>query len=203
MHVQRTFFTWIIFVVFSILLTGCAGNTRPSSFYMLRSLAEPEKRAPEPTGQGDLSLLLGPITLPVYLDRKQVVTLAGKHELVVDEFTRWAEPLQDNFYRVLVEDLSLLLNTPRVYAYDRRGSPPADFQIIMDVTRFESVAQGDAHLTVFWTIIQRESKKPIAKKSVFRAAAPSQDVVGVIEAQNETLTALSREIAGLIRSLHQ
>ncbi len=126
----------------------------------------------------------------------------GKHELVLEEFNRWAEPLKDNFYRVLMEDLSLLLNTSDVYAYDRDGAPTADYQVIIDVTRFDSVAGGYAILTAFWTINGKDSSSSVMKrKSVFRKAMPSTDITGIVEAQNQTLTELSREIAKAIQSL--
>jgi hypothetical protein len=45
-------------------------------------------------------------------------TVPGNKELAMNEFNRWAESLQDDFYRVLQEDISTLLDTPVVYRYD-------------------------------------------------------------------------------------
>lgn len=163
----------------------------------------PQPEAGVPTAdEVALSLLIGPITLPAYLDRAQIITLVGDQELVVDEFTRWAEPLRDTFYRVLVENLSLLLNTPEVYAYDRQGSKQADFQIIIDVTRFDTVAGQDSSLTAFWTVVGKVGKSPVLKrKSVIHAAVPSAGIKALAGAQNRTLTEFSREIAKAIKSL--
>lgn len=182
----------------------CAGTSKPSNFYLLRALPESEDSLTTAGGQGALSVLVGPITLPAYLDRTQIVTLFGNNELTMDEFSRWAETLQDNFYRVLGENLSLLLNTPRVYSYDRRGSTPTDFQIIIDITRFDSGVKGDAYLTAFWTVVgEGGNSHKIERKSVFRAAAPAADLPGVVAAQNRTLTKFSREIATAIQSLQR
>jgi uncharacterized lipoprotein YmbA len=204
MKCQKTYFLWVILAVFAMIFAGCAGTSKPSNFYLLRALPESEDRVATEEGKGGLSVLVGPITLPAYLDRTQIVTLFGNNELTMDEFSRWAEPLQDNFYRVLVENLSLLLNTPRVYSYDRRGSTPTDFQIIIDVTRFHSVAGGDAYLTAFWSVVGTDSgAHSIKRKSVFRASASAPDLTGVVAAQNSTLTKFSREIAKAIRSLQR
>jgi uncharacterized lipoprotein YmbA len=193
-------FVWVILAVIAMLAAGCGGASKPSKFYLLHSLPEPEARISTAADKAGLSVLIGPITLPAYLDRTQVVTLSGEHELVFDEFTRWAEPLQDNFYRILVENLSLLLETPEVYAYDRRGSTPADIQIIIDVTRFDTDAEGDAYLTAFWTVTGKDGKAAsIRRKSVFHAAAPSPGITGILKAQNRTLTEFSREIAGAVQ----
>jgi uncharacterized lipoprotein YmbA len=105
---------------------------------------------------------------------------------------------------VLVENLSVLLNTPRVYAYDRRGLTPSDFQVIIDVTRFDSAAKENAYLTTFWTVVGRDgSSNKTERKSVFAAGAPSADVQGVVAAQNSTLSQFSREIATAIQSLQR
>jgi len=180
---RTMFFSWVMIAVIAMLMVGCTGTSKPSKFYMLSSLPESESGASRAQANGDLSVLIGPVTLPAYLERPQIVTLAGKHELVLDEFTRWAEPLQDNLYRVLAENLSLLLNTPKIFTYDRRGTMPADFQIIIDVTRFDSMANGDARLTVFWEVVDKNIKAPsIIRKSVFRAGASSTGTTGIAAA---------------------
>ena len=204
MTYRRGYVAWVIMAAFGMIFFGCAGTSKPSNFYLLRALPESEDSLTTTGGKGGLSVLVGPITLPAYLDRTQIVTLFGNNELTMDEFSRWAEPLQDNFYRVLVENLSLLLNTPRVYSYDRRGSTPTDFQIIIDITRFDSAVKGDACLTAFWTVVGEDGNShKIERKSVFRAAAPTPDLTGVVTAQNMTLTKFSREIAKAIRSLQR
>jgi uncharacterized lipoprotein YmbA len=191
----------VLLAVLPLVVAGC-GTSKPSQLYLLRPLRASEIGVPTTADKVALSVLIGPVTLPAYLDRTQVVTLVGDHELVSDEFIRWAEPLQENFSRVLVENLSLLLNTPEVYAFDRRASTPVDFQIIIDVTRFDTVAQGDAYLTAFWRVVGKDSKVPIIKrKSVFHAAASSAGISKTLDAQNQTLTEFSRELAKAIQSL--
>lgn len=203
MRFGRVCLAAVMLVVLAMILTGCIGGTsKPSKFYLLRSMENSQKSLSTAGNEGSVSVLIGPITLPAYLDRPQMVTVAGKHELVLEEFNRWAEPLKDNFYRVLMEDISLLLNTSDVYAYDRDSAPTADYQVVIDVTRFDSVAGGDAVLNAFWTVSGKDDNPPIAKrKSVFRKAVPSAGITGVVEAQNLVLTELSREIAKAIRSL--
>ena len=203
MKYRMTYFGSVILVVYLIILTGCAGSSKPSEFYLLRSMSASQDTVPTASKNGSPSVLIGPVTLPAYLDRSQIVTFAGNHKLVLDEFTRWAEPLQDNFYRVLVENLSLLLNTPKVYAFERRGSTQADFQIVIDITRFDTTAGGDAHLTAFWTVVAEDDSILIQRKSVFHASVPSTGTTGIVEAQNRTLTEFSREIVAAIQSLHQ
>jgi uncharacterized protein len=205
MRFGKSCFTTVMLVFFAIGMAGCIGGTsKPSKFYLLRSMENPQKSLPPAGNKNCVSVLIGPITLPAYLDRTQMVTVAGKHELVLEEFNRWAEPLKDNFYRVLMEDLSLLLNTSEVYAYDRDGVSLTDYQVVIDVTRYDSVAGGDAVLTAFWTVSGKDGNSPgIKRKSVFSRSVPSTGITGVVEAQNQTLTELSREIAKEIQSFQR
>jgi uncharacterized lipoprotein YmbA len=198
------YFGSVILAVCVIILNGCAGSSKPSEFYFLRSLPASQDAGLTAMESDSPSVLIGPITLPAYLDRNQLVTLAGNNKLDLNEFARWAEPLQDNLYRVLVENLSLLLNTPKVYTFERRGSTPADFQIVIDVTRFDTTAGKDACLTVFWTVFGKNGGSQLMqRKSVFHASVTSIGAAGAVDAQNRILTEFSREIATAIQSLNR
>jgi uncharacterized lipoprotein YmbA len=205
MRSGRSCFAAVMLVIFAIVLTGCiGGSSKPSKFYLLRSMEKPQKSLPPAGNKDSVSVLIGPISLPAYLDRTQMVTVAGKHELVLEEFNRWGEPLKDSFYRVLSEDLSLLLGSAEIYADDRSGSVSTDFQVVIDVTRFDSVPGGDAVLTAFWTVSGEDGSAPcITHKSVFRAPVSATGFPGVVDAQNQTLNAFSREIASAIHSLRR
>jgi len=196
---------WLLLCVVGVLLSGCTGTSGPATFYLLRSTEDASRGSISTVGGSkNISILVGPITLPDYLDRTQIVTVAGEHVLALDEFSRWAESLQEGFYRVLLEDLSSLLNTPELYAHDRSGSISADYQVIIDVTRFDAVPGGNAVLTAFWSVNSKDDSVPgIRRKSVFRAPVSGAGFGGVVAAQNQTLTALSREIAAVITSLQR
>jgi uncharacterized protein len=195
---------WVMLFILGLSLAACAGNSTPSTFYMLRSMESPQESLSTATGEKTLSVLVGPITLPGYLDRNQMLTVVGKNEMALNEFNRWAESLRDSFYRVLLEDLSLLLKTPKVYGYDRSGSNASDYQVFIDVTRFDCVPQGDAVLTAFWTVRGKDGSTPeITKKSVFRATVSATGFAGIVEAQSRTLTTFGREIASTIQAMHR
>ena len=189
--------------LFAMTLTGCLGSSTPSTFYMLRSMEGASPAETSASGRNKtVSLLLGPISLPGYLDRTQMVTLAGKNQLDMYEFSRWAESLQEGFYRVLQEDLSTLLGTPAVYRYDRGNFTTADYQLIIDVSRFDAVSGGEAVLKAFWTLRCKETDRAgITRQFVFRTPVSGVGFPGLVNAQNDTLSAFGREIAKMIRSM--
>jgi len=198
---RTTFPVRMLIIAFALILTGCAGSSSPSTFYMLRSMegASPEKTSGA-KGAKTVSVLLGPISLPGYLDRSQMVTVTGTHQLTLHEFNRWAESLRDGFYRVLQEDLSTLLGTPDVYRYDQSESSTADYQVVIDVTRFDAVPEGDAVLRAFWTLTQEADTPSVTRKSVFRKPVSGMGFPEIVNAQNQTINEFSREIATAIKS---
>ena len=46
-----------------------------------------------PARTPDLTVGVGPVTLPPYLDRPQLVTRAGSNRAVLADFDSWVEPL--------------------------------------------------------------------------------------------------------------
>jgi len=91
-----------------LVLGGCL-CTPPSRFYLLPTLTDVS--SPAAMGERALTIGVGPVTLPPYLDRPQIVTRASRAQLHLAELDQWAASLQDTVARVLAENLSLLMPT--------------------------------------------------------------------------------------------
>ncbi len=185
-----------------MVLSACTGTTKPSNFYVLSALPESETAVKGVGNENALAIGIGPITLPIYLDRFQIVTRISRNELKMDEFNRWAEPLKENFFRVLAENLSFLLNTVDVRLYSRRISTPVSFQVTIDVSRFDVTSDGKALLIAYWAVLGEDGRKILLKKkSILRTDAVSMDYRDIVAAQNQALSELSRTIAAEIKKL--
>ena len=156
------------------------------------------------TDDTDRLIGIGPITLPAYLKRNQIVTRNSENELKLAEFHLWAEPLKENIARVLMENLSNLLNTNRIIIYPWRASSSVAYQVILDVVRFDVGTDGNAVMKVYWTVYGRDGKEELfKKKSTFLSPVGSEDYHEIVAAQNRTLMEFSREIASTIKRIHQ
>ena len=82
--------------------------------------AGPERQSPPRRTVWCRAVGIGPVTLPQYLDRPQIVERTGPNSLKIAEFDRWAEPLNNTVPRILVQNISQLLQSDRVYALPRR-----------------------------------------------------------------------------------
>lgn len=187
-------------VALGSLLGGClpAIQNEPIRFYLLRPGLNTETQI----GGSKISVGVGPVDMPPYLDRPQIVTHTAGNELDINEFNRWAEPLHDNFTRVLANDLGLLLGSDEVFVFPWGASVSPEYQVKVEVTTFIGQLGGEGLLVARWSLIGDNGVKMLlARRSQLRAAASSGSYEALVTAMNETLTALSREIADAIRSL--
>jgi len=180
---------------------ACATNA-PSRFFVLSSLTGPAGGT-EMAGDGrNLTIGVGPVEFPAYLDRQEIVTRVSANELHLAGFNEWAEPLKDNFTGVLVENLSVLLSKDLFTIFPFRGPEPIDYQVRVEVIRFDGNLGGDASLFVRWIVFGEDDKKIfLTKKSAFKEATGGPDYKALVAAQSRTVEALSREIAGAIKGL--
>ena len=191
----------MILCVLLVSLGGCAG-TPPSKFYML----EPISHGPAPPGTVALdqavSIGLGPVTLPDYLDRSQIVTRTDQNTVQLAEFDRWAEPLSSNISRTLAENLVLLLQNDSIVQYPWPGSIDVTYQVVVDVYRFDGILGEKALLEVQWSILGKKGKRALQlKRSTFVEPASGTTFGALVAAQSRTLENLSREIALALQGL--
>ena len=184
----------------SLMAGGCA--SQPSRFYLLSALANIETASPGTSGQQGPTIGVGPVTLPRYVDRPQIVTRTSPYELKVAEFDSWAEALDTNFTRVLAENLSILLPTARVVMSPWPRAIPIDYQVTVDVTHLLSQVSGDSLLIADWTLFKGEGQDVLTSgRSRFSASPGGQDYAAMVAAMSQTVASLSREIATTIRGV--
>jgi hypothetical protein len=177
-----------------LLLIGCA--TPASRFYVLSPLP-----ATAATGQG-LAIGVGPVDLPDYLDRPQIVTRTSQNELTLAEFDRWAGPLKDNFIQVLAENLATLVPSQRVAVYPWKRATPVDYQVVVKVIRFDRTVGGESVLNTRWSIFSGDGKQELVTREMSYTDNPAgEDYPATVAALNQTLAAFSRDVAGVLKQL--
>ncbi len=181
-------------------ISACA-KTEPSTFYTLSSLRT--SSAAKPASQdGALAVGVGPITLPQYLDRPQIVTRSSPNRMGLAEFNKWAEPMSDIFSRVMTENLSILIGSQNVVSLPRRRLVPLDYQVEIEVSQFDTEETGRTVLAARWSLFGKDSEKPLLTRNsvITDNAANAQSYDSVVASMSRTVEALSREIAEAIKS---
>lgn len=189
--------------VFSFLCAGCASS--PSSrFYRLSSINTGGTSAGENMPGGKvLNIKIGPVQIPDYLDRPQIVTSSGGNELKLAEFDRWAGSLEQSVNRAMSEDLSILLpaGSFRVAPWNSWAAARAQYQVAVDIMRFEGAPGKSVLLKARWTIYSREHRLMVQKESVITEEVHGSTYGALVMAMSNALAGLSRDIAGSIMSL--
>ncbi len=189
-----------------VALSACikfGGTEQQTMFYALESLPPAPQSTRLAAGPGDdLSLGIGPVKWPKYLDRPQIVTRIGPNQYHMAEFAQWTENLSDNFTHVLAENLSTLLATDRVSIFPWGRSKSIDLQVIVEVIRFE---HDEGEGTVFqsrWTVLGGDEKQVLVmKRSEFKTPEDSGDYQAIVANMSKVLGELCKEIAGTIQAL--
>ena len=180
-----------------LTLAGCA-ETPPTRFYTLSPLEDAPGGTP-PANLPELTVGVGPVTLPPYLDRPQLVTRAGGNRMVLADFDSWVEPLQGMFARVLGENLALLLGTDDVLLLPQNRDFALDRQVEVDVTRFDVDNVGNAVLDAKWWVYGRDGDKLLRSgRSTISEPATVDDYAAAAAALSRALGAMSTEIAQAI-----
>src|SRR6266540_1085900 len=175
-------------------LIGLAACTSPPSrFYILHTLSASEMMPPVAQAERGPIIGVGPVNLPKYLDRPQIVTRASQQQLVIGEFDRWAEPLPENVSRVLAENLALLMSTDHALLFPWPRAAAIDYQVRVDVWRFDGTLGRESSLIARWSILDRNERELLTKKSQFTAAVGTREYEALVAALNQMLEALSRD----------
>jgi uncharacterized protein len=181
-----------------LLATGC--SSPPTRFYVLSAVSD-SVAAVTAQADRDVAVGVGPVELPEYLDRPQIVTRSGQNALNLAEFDNWAEPLKDNATQVLAENLAVLLPSRRIVTYPWKRATPVDMQLVAKITRFDHAEDGETVLSTRWRLLSGDgSKELLARESRYLERPAGGSYGATVAAMSRALAQFSRDVAGAIRS---
>jgi uncharacterized lipoprotein YmbA len=170
-----------------VILAGC-GSSPPVHYYALETM---DNRVAV-DAEGSPILAVGAFRMPEYLNRSQMVMRGSGAEIIVDDFNRWAEPLDDSIHRVLV-----------VVAYPSSAVLDIDYRLIGRFDRFTADQDGLVVLDAQWAIANSTGVGRLSPRRVrFESQATIPDDPGSIaQAMSNVLAQFCRDIAGEIDSI--
>ncbi len=139
---------------------------------------------------------VGPVEIPSYLDRPEVVFRIGPNEVQPADFHRWAEPLPQGIARVIADSISRAMCVARVEYYPWRTYLTVDFQVSMRVRRFEGYPGREVELFLDWSLFGSDGKRPIKQGSMeLREPWTSTNPEEMVSAQSRLLDWAGRRLA--------
>jgi uncharacterized lipoprotein YmbA len=143
----------------SIAFAACLGSSRPPRFYTLSQLQARGRPASTAT---DATLAIGPVEIPDYIDRQQIVTRSGANELAVAEFDRWGSSLDKQITGSLVATLGDRLASEQITVAPWRSailSGGASYRAAVSVSRFDGILGQSVVLQGRWELIANSGEK--------------------------------------------
>lgn len=181
---------------------GCLRRAEQANFYLLEPLSVAAEAGKAGVAENPTRPVIGvgPVKLPGYLNRPQIALTVGQGQIRLDEFQRWSEPLDENFTRVLAENLRRLLPECEVVLFPWRRPLNVNMQVEIAVDAFHVTQEGQSLLEAQW-FTTRENKSTILERSSLRLPADASSYAGIVAAHSRALEVLSREIATSLRPL--
>jgi uncharacterized lipoprotein YmbA len=169
----------------------------PTRFYVLTSDAERAGGDTAAAAAAASPIGIGPITLPSYLERPELVRRSSDHEVAPSRVERWAEPLDRATSRVLAADLAQLTGRP-VAQYPWRTSLVPVCAVAIDVARFEAVDGGRVELVADLACDRASDKTPVRRRERIEMKLDGPDGAAVARAMSDALRELAKRIAEMV-----
>ena len=174
----------------ALLLAACGGGEK---FYQLSADGAAPVRA------AGLSIGIGPVGLPGYIDRAELVFQDGPNEFQVPPDARWSGTLQENVLRALRDDVGRRLNSGNVLTFPWPPGVTVRYQVAIDVRQFHAVSGGNAVLEGSWRIVDPSDGRTISHHNGSYQEAISGDGYNpVVVAESHLLAQLAD---GIVQSL--
>jgi len=206
MHSNRSYLLASVLIVSIFFLGGCLGKgtQRPTEFFLLQPLDSFTEKQESEVGEG-VVLGIGPVRVRDYLNRPQIVTRTGTNEIRVHDFHYWGEPLSTNFTAILAQNLSVLLSTNRIliFPYRSKQQLPLEYQVTVDVIRFDGELGVEASLVAQYYIFEFKEngkKQIVTRQPSFRKPLADKSLETLVTVMSELIGDLSRDIAEEIRA---
>ena len=191
----------IFAITLGLSLGGCSSSGPKTHYYALfagTSVAgyTGSSAGRYPLGKPKLTVGVGPVRLPEYLDTSALVTLAGRQQISVSGRHAWAGDLEQSITRVVADELSRLWQVDGVWAFpwDNRIRP--DYQVDIVIERLIGQRAGELQLQANWSLKNKNAKtRLLFDKVAFTHTAASDSYEDYVVAMNLLLLQLADHIA--------
>lgn len=196
-HAIRLIFrTGAAAVCLAAILAGCSRSPRVT-YYTLESGAPVESNAAATAGP---VVVVGPVTIPEVVDRPQFVVRVGANRVDILESRRWAEPLRSELPRLIADNLGRMLGSSRVSSYVQHTGDDADFRVLVDFQRFETVPEEGVTVDAVWSLHRGVGGVPVTGRTQVREPVGIGGYDAVVAAYGRAVRAVSADLAQAIRN---
>jgi uncharacterized lipoprotein YmbA len=184
-------------ILFILVLAGCLSvpDSPEPRFYMPQAV-DKNQTVQTFAISPNTYIGLGPIRIPEYLNRPQMVTVDKEGMLKVAQFDRWGEPLDFALSRAISQDLAMMLPGSIVEIFPWNLSAPIKYKVSADIIQIEGQLDKNLFFLAQWSVTDLERKQMLLTKTYeFSFAIIPQDYLGLSKAVSQACASLSSQIA--------
>jgi uncharacterized lipoprotein YmbA len=199
---RRSFSFVVLCALLSCSYPGCSllePQPDPTQFFVLTALApsNPERATTDTSPVG-----IGPIIIPEYLDRTNIVRRFAPNRVAISELEWWAEPLDNSLLRVLGDNLAARLGTPAVLRYPWPLLMKPAYSVAINFSRFDILSAERVHLAARWVVRGGQPRRVLLTRESSIEKTPAGPTTGeAVTALSEALDDLSAEIASAVQTV--
>lgn len=187
----------------ALVLNGCMSvpNSQTPRFYMLQAV-DGNQVSKKTNIASDVVIGVGPVKIPEYQNRPQIVTQDKEKMLKFAQFDRWGEALDLGMARLIGENLAVMLPEAKFTLYPWNSSVPVKYQVVVEIIQLDSNLDEDLFFVAQWLVIDvKNAKTMIIKRSEFRQSIIPQNYSGLAKTLSMACASLSSEIAEALATL--
>jgi uncharacterized lipoprotein YmbA len=200
----------------ALVLAAC--SSQPSQLYVLSAAVPREgpqavmesgssglvsaSSRPIGTAAKGRSALLGvAVAVPEYLDRLDIIERTGANELKPNYGAQWGESLSVTAARTLTENLASLLPDEDFVMLPSRSGRLVDYQITLELSRFESSTDGESVMAGRWSIADAAGNERASGRLSHSENGLHGNYASMAAAMSRNLAVASTEIAAAAQRL--
>jgi uncharacterized protein len=189
---------WLVMLP-AIFCMACASSSVPATYYGLQSAAAP----PEQSLQNPLTIGVGPVVLPDYLDRAAIVTRVSPNRLQINTGHRWAGSLQNEILQALAGNLKHETASRQVVVFPWGSNFEPDIRFRVSIHAFEGQLARRIHLNATWAMTRRGSDQVVfIGDSDIAEEITGKDFEALADAMGRALATMSHDMAAAVGSGH-
>ena len=201
---------WMLTLVVALIFAACSvlPPHQDRSHFILLAPSSTQGSVGAQIGEGEkltsAAIGLGPIQLPEYLDRPELVIRTSPNGFELSGTERWAEPLSDNFRHVLASDLTNLLGTDNIVQYPWYPGTRLEYTVRVQVQRFEVDTSKTAVLVARWELRTPQGDQTLTTRDIHLSHAMTSLAGDVAAAAlSDELAELAGQIASAVTQIEQ
>jgi len=145
----RTLVLAVVLAASALAATGCLGRSPRIHHYVLGV----EPLTPAEPGAPEVSVLVGPVKLPAYLDRPELARLGAGGEVELDATHRWLGSFEENFLRATSLGVARRLGSNQVVTHPSKAPFPMEYVVRLHVDDLIAESDDAMRVRIRWALI--------------------------------------------------